>query len=83
MKHEEREKKLEMITNSKHDATKAEFNVHDRATALKALDDTKTGIKGLVDAGLTKIPQIFIHERHRPNKHSWLSPLSWRSQSLI
>ncbi|KAE9619060.1 putative deacetoxyvindoline 4-hydroxylase [Lupinus albus] len=26
---------------------------------LKAFDDTKTGVKGLVDAGITKIPRIF------------------------
>ncbi|PHT38988.1 Deacetoxyvindoline 4-hydroxylase [Capsicum baccatum] len=27
---------------------------------LKAFDDTKAGVKGLVDAGITKVPQIFI-----------------------
>lgn len=33
---------------------------YDRADALKAFDETKTGVKGLVDAGVTKIPKIFI-----------------------
>ncbi len=28
----------------------------------KAFDDTKVGVKGLVDAGVTKIPRIFIHQ---------------------
>ncbi|KAJ7979900.1 1-aminocyclopropane-1-carboxylate oxidase-like 1-like [Quillaja saponaria] len=32
---------------------------HDRASELKAFDDTKAGVKGLVDAGVTKIPRIF------------------------
>ncbi|XP_057959502.1 1-aminocyclopropane-1-carboxylate oxidase homolog 3-like [Malania oleifera] len=32
----------------------------DRLPELKAFDDTKTGVKGLVDAGITKIPRIFV-----------------------
>ncbi|KAJ1395419.1 Oxoglutarate/iron-dependent dioxygenase [Sesbania bispinosa] len=35
---------------------------YDRASELKAFDDTKDGVKGLVDAGVTKIPRIF----HQP-----------------
>ncbi|CAN8295279.1 unnamed protein product [Cochlearia groenlandica] len=31
----------------------------DRSTQLKAFDDTKTGVKGLVDAGISEIPAIF------------------------
>ncbi|KAG8370378.1 hypothetical protein BUALT_Bualt14G0110800 [Buddleja alternifolia] len=34
---------------------------YDREPELKAFDDTKAGVKGLVDAGITKLPQIFIH----------------------
>lgn len=38
-----------------------EFNQeYDRAKALKAFDDTKAGVKGLVDAGITTLPQIFV-----------------------
>ncbi|KAL3329041.1 hypothetical protein AABB24_036244 [Solanum stoloniferum] len=33
---------------------------YDRMSELKAFDDTKTGVKGLVDSGITKVPQIFI-----------------------
>ncbi|XP_050216346.1 1-aminocyclopropane-1-carboxylate oxidase homolog 1-like [Mercurialis annua] len=33
-----------------------------RSSELKAFDDTKAGVKGLVDAGITKIPRIF----HQP-----------------
>jgi SepF-like predicted cell division protein (DUF552 family) len=32
-----------------------------RIKELKAFDETKLGVKGLVDAGITKIPQIFYH----------------------
>ncbi|TVU25904.1 hypothetical protein EJB05_28424 [Eragrostis curvula] len=33
----------------------------DRLSELKAFDDTKAGVKGLVDAGVTAIPRIFHH----------------------
>lgn len=32
----------------------------DRARELKAFDDTKAGVKGLLDVGVEKIPQIFV-----------------------
>lgn len=32
----------------------------DRARELKAFDDTRAGVKGLVDVGVAKIPQIFV-----------------------
>ncbi|KAB5545093.1 hypothetical protein DKX38_013205 [Salix brachista] len=36
---------------------------YDRQSEFKAFDDTKAGVKGLVDAGVTKIPRMFIHEQ--------------------
>ncbi|GMH19952.1 hypothetical protein Nepgr_021793 [Nepenthes gracilis] len=33
---------------------------YDRTTELKAFEETKAGVKGLVDAGITKLPPIFI-----------------------
>ncbi|KAJ4828491.1 hypothetical protein Tsubulata_043240, partial [Turnera subulata] len=33
--------------------------IFDRATALKKFDDTKAGVKGLLDAGVTEVPAIF------------------------
>jgi hypothetical protein len=33
----------------------------DRFQELKAFDDTKAGVKGLVDAGVTAVPSIFHH----------------------
>ncbi|XP_057783467.1 1-aminocyclopropane-1-carboxylate oxidase homolog 1-like [Salvia miltiorrhiza] len=34
---------------------------YDRKSELQAFDDTKAGVKGLVDAGITKLPRIFLH----------------------
>nr|QWJ73376.1 alkenyl glucosinolate hydroxylase-like 2 [Isatis tinctoria] len=34
---------------------------YDRASEVKAFDETKLGVKGLVDAGVAKIPRIFHH----------------------
>ncbi|XP_057982904.1 1-aminocyclopropane-1-carboxylate oxidase homolog 1-like [Malania oleifera] len=33
---------------------------YDRATAIKTFDDSKAGVKGLVDAGIEKIPEFFV-----------------------
>uniref|UniRef100_A0A5B7BN18 Fe2OG dioxygenase domain-containing protein n=1 Tax=Davidia involucrata TaxID=16924 RepID=A0A5B7BN18_DAVIN len=38
---------------------------YDRKSELKAFDDTKTGVKGLLDAGVAKIPRIFVHQQHK------------------
>uniref|UniRef100_A0A5B6YZJ4 Fe2OG dioxygenase domain-containing protein n=1 Tax=Davidia involucrata TaxID=16924 RepID=A0A5B6YZJ4_DAVIN len=37
---------------------------YDRESELKAFDDSKAGVKGLVDAGLAKIPNIFVHDQN-------------------
>jgi enamine deaminase RidA (YjgF/YER057c/UK114 family) len=39
----------------------AATNTTDRRQALQAFDDTKAGVKGLVDAGVTTVPPIFHH----------------------
>ncbi|KAG5588119.1 hypothetical protein H5410_048553 [Solanum commersonii] len=31
---------------------------------IKAIDDTKAGVKGLIDAGIVEIPRIFIRPPH-------------------
>lgn len=33
---------------------------YDKMSELKAFDDSKAGVKGLVDSGITKVPPIFI-----------------------
>ncbi|XP_030470029.1 1-aminocyclopropane-1-carboxylate oxidase homolog 1-like [Syzygium oleosum] len=35
---------------------------YDRLSELKPFDEPKTGVKGLVDTGIGKVPRIFIHE---------------------
>ena len=42
-----------MVTNTAEDQSS-----YDRQSELKALDDTKAGVKGLVDAGVEKLPRI-------------------------
>ncbi|CAL5416422.1 unnamed protein product [Camellia sinensis] len=34
---------------------------YDRKSELKAFDDSKAGVKGLLDAGVTNIPKIFVN----------------------
>ncbi|XP_057761940.1 deacetoxyvindoline 4-hydroxylase-like [Arachis stenosperma] len=46
---------------------------YDRNKELKLLDETKAGVKGLVDAGLTKLPKIFVHDNHEVNVSSFSS----------
>ena len=38
----------------------SQSNSYDRKTDLKAFDEGKTGVKGLVDAGAEKLPSIFV-----------------------
>ncbi|KAJ0717113.1 putative oxoglutarate/iron-dependent dioxygenase, non-heme dioxygenase domain-containing protein [Helianthus annuus] len=35
-------------------------SVYDRATELKSFDQTKSGVQGLVDAGIKQVPRIFF-----------------------
>ncbi|KAL0435626.1 UNVERIFIED_CONTAM: 1-aminocyclopropane-1-carboxylate oxidase1 [Sesamum radiatum] len=34
---------------------------YDWAKEVKEFDETKAGVKGLVDAGVTKLPRFFVH----------------------
>ncbi|EOY05995.1 2-oxoglutarate (2OG) and Fe(II)-dependent oxygenase superfamily protein, putative [Theobroma cacao] len=38
---------------------------YDRRRELRAFDDSKTDVKGLVDSGVAKIPPIFFDERYQ------------------
>ncbi|MBA0801386.1 hypothetical protein Gohar_011756 [Gossypium harknessii] len=40
-------------------ATETSVN-YDRTKELKQFDDTKTGVKGLVDSGILNVPKIFV-----------------------
>ncbi|KAK7272689.1 hypothetical protein RJT34_29459 [Clitoria ternatea] len=52
----------------------------DRLRELKAFDDTKTGVKGLVDQGVTKIPTLF---HHPPDKFLKSSTLGNNTEGII
>ncbi|XP_060185835.1 1-aminocyclopropane-1-carboxylate oxidase homolog 1-like [Lycium barbarum] len=41
---------------------------YDRAEELKAFDNTKAGVKGLVDAGIVHIPEIFVTPSIKKNE---------------
>ncbi|WVZ90377.1 LOW QUALITY PROTEIN: hypothetical protein U9M48_036684 [Paspalum notatum var. saurae] len=43
---------------------------YDRLSELKAFDDTKAGVKGLVDAGITSVPAIFRHPHQQLSSSS-------------
>ncbi|EOY05989.1 2-oxoglutarate (2OG) and Fe(II)-dependent oxygenase superfamily protein, putative [Theobroma cacao] len=43
---------------------------YDRTSELKAFDETKAGVKGLVDGGVTKIPGIFVDQQLILDKRS-------------
>ena len=44
---------------------------YDRAKEVKEFDETKAGVKGLVDSGVTKVPRFLIHP---PESLPMLSP---------
>ncbi|CAK7346433.1 unnamed protein product [Dovyalis caffra] len=43
---------------------------YDKAKEVKAFDETRAGVKGLVDSGVTKIPRFFIHPPEDVQKSS-------------
>ncbi|KAL3840913.1 hypothetical protein ACJIZ3_025504 [Penstemon smallii] len=54
---------------------------YDRLSELKAFDETKSGVKGLVDAGVTKVPRIFINENDKPPK--LMNPATFRNSDEL
>uniref|UniRef100_UPI0005CB2ABC 1-aminocyclopropane-1-carboxylate oxidase homolog n=1 Tax=Fragaria vesca subsp. vesca TaxID=101020 RepID=UPI0005CB2ABC len=42
-------------------------NTQERMQQLKAFDESKAGVKGLVDDGITKVPSIFICKPEHPS----------------
>ncbi|KAL1535705.1 hypothetical protein AAHA92_28456 [Salvia divinorum] len=43
-------------------------NCYTRETELNAFDDAKTGVQGLVQSGITKVPEIFINPQIDPQQ---------------
>ncbi|KAJ0860446.1 putative deacetoxyvindoline 4-hydroxylase [Helianthus annuus] len=50
--------------------TTSTITPYDRLTELKAFDQTKTGVQGLVDAGIRHVPRIFINQPETIQKAS-------------
>ncbi|KAJ7979896.1 1-aminocyclopropane-1-carboxylate oxidase-like 1 [Quillaja saponaria] len=48
-----------MVVNSTDENEVGTDTGYGRKSELKAFDDSKAGVKGLVDAGVTKIPRMF------------------------
>ncbi|KAM7277328.1 hypothetical protein ACFE04_019194 [Oxalis oulophora] len=53
-----------VFTNKNESITEPNY---DRSSEQKAFDETKRGVKGLVDAGVSKVPPIFIRP---PDEHT-------------
>lgn len=49
-----------MLASERDDVNHEAEEEYDRNREIKAFDDTKAGVKGLVDAGITKVPRMFI-----------------------
>ncbi|KAJ8547260.1 hypothetical protein K7X08_010846 [Anisodus acutangulus] len=43
---------------------------YDRKSEVQAFDDSKVGVKGLLDAGVTRLPRIFLHNQPVVEKKS-------------
>ncbi|KAG9443846.1 hypothetical protein H6P81_015186 [Aristolochia fimbriata] len=58
-----------------------EYSSDDRAKAVEEFKESKTGVKGLVDTGMTTIPRLFIHspDSPRPFGNRYRYPPSARS----
>ncbi|XP_057423089.1 1-aminocyclopropane-1-carboxylate oxidase homolog [Lotus japonicus] len=69
-----------MDTHLQHTSAQDEFD-SEWEQQLKAFDDTKAGVKGLVDAGISTIPQIFIAPPTNGSKTSY--PISTHSHFQI
>ncbi|GMH08701.1 hypothetical protein Nepgr_010541 [Nepenthes gracilis] len=55
---------------------------YDRASELKAFDDTKAGVMGLVNDGISTIPRIFIHPSHTLSNSSLISNAEVTTNSI-
>nr|XP_043626438.1 1-aminocyclopropane-1-carboxylate oxidase homolog 6-like [Erigeron canadensis] len=60
--------------------TKHDENSYDRLTELKQFDESKLGVKGLLDSGITTIPRFF----HQPPENlPFLKPKITKSKSTV
>lgn len=50
-----------MVTSTMNESPAISESKYDRLSEVKAFDETKAGVKGLVDSGITKIPRFFCN----------------------
>jgi len=56
-------------------------STYDRIAEVKAFEETKLGVKGLLDSGVTKIPRMFYHTKvedhteNTPNDSKFIVPI--------
>lgn len=58
----------EMDSSAVNESAAISIADDDRLEQLKAFDDTRAGVKGLVDAGITSLPKIFIRSPEELSK---------------
>ncbi|EXC31870.1 hypothetical protein L484_001092 [Morus notabilis] len=59
-----------MVATTKDESLAISESNYDRLSEQRAFDDTKAGVKGLVDSGITKIPRFFCNQSNDINKYS-------------
>lgn len=63
---------MEVLLNAKAASSIPEYDDsnYNRAKKFKAFEETKAGVKGLVDSGVTKIPGFFVYAPENVEKSS-------------
>ena len=56
---------------------------YDRKAELEAFDETKMGVKGLIDAGVSKLPRIFVNDQPPSPKATDVGPQPERHIPVI
>ncbi|XP_027342550.1 1-aminocyclopropane-1-carboxylate oxidase homolog 1-like [Abrus precatorius] len=51
-----------MVATSTHGLEAGTISSYDRESEVKAFDDSKVGVQGLVENGVTKVPRMFYYE---------------------
>ncbi|XP_055813669.1 deacetoxyvindoline 4-hydroxylase-like [Solanum dulcamara] len=53
-----------MVVSRNEKNEQDDISEYDRKSEVHAFDDSKTGVKGLLDAGVAKLPRIFLHNQY-------------------
>ncbi|KAK7318928.1 hypothetical protein RJT34_03636 [Clitoria ternatea] len=61
---------MTMVATDTSELEKDDESTYDRVAEVKAFDETKLGVKGLLDSGITKIPRMFHCSKFDPTPHA-------------